>query len=96
MNKYLSIKFNKIDIYNLELYKPFFILKNLKKIEGKYRYLLKNIISELLLLMYAYKSIASVLGNLILADLMRNIILDNINIDCFLNANKKLKKSKFN
>ena len=31
LNKYLSVKFNKIDIYNIELYKSFFIFKNLKK-----------------------------------------------------------------
>ena len=64
LNKYLPIVFKRIDLFNLESYKPFFILRNLRKGNGKFRYLLKNVISEPLFLIYAYRVIASVTGNM--------------------------------
>ena len=44
-----------MDISSFKLYKSFFIFKNLKKENNKYKYLFKNIISEILFLIFAYK-----------------------------------------
>lgn len=96
LNKYVPIVLKRIHLYNLESYKSFFILRNLKKKNSKFRYLLKNVISEPLFLIYAYKIIASKSGNMTPSDLISKTTLDGIDIDWLLNNSKKLKQNKFN
>jgi hypothetical protein len=95
LNKRLPIVFKQINLFNLELYKPFFILRNLKKDNGKFRYLLKNVISEPLFLMYAFKTIANMMDNTLAFNLNSKIILDGMDIDWFMDISKKLKKGTF-
>lgn len=69
---------NYFNIYNLESYKSFFILNNLTKKNEKFRYLLKNIISEPLFLIYAYKTLTKLNYN-VSYDLISKNILNGIN-----------------
>jgi retron-type reverse transcriptase len=96
LNKCLPDIFKQINIHKLESYKSFFILKNLKKKNNKFRYLLKNVISEPLFLIYAYRTIQNTLGDMTLCDLTSKTALNNIDINWFINLSKKLKKNKFN
>jgi len=96
LNKHLPIVFKRIDLFNLESYKPFFILRNLKKDNGKFRYLLKNVISEPLFLIYAYRTIVNVTDNITGFDLINQITLNEMDIDWFIGLSEKLKKGKFN
>jgi len=94
-NKHLPNVSNRIDLFNLKSYKPFFILTNLKKENGKFRYLLKNVISEPLFLICAYKTIPNATIGLTSFSLINKITLNRIDIDWFLNISQKLKKDKF-
>lgn len=77
-NHYLPLFKNSFNVYSLESYKSFFILNNLTKKNEKFRYLLKNIISEPLFLIYAYKTLNQTNKN-ISYDLISKNILNGIN-----------------
>lgn len=65
---------------NLESQTPFLLLKNLRKNNGKFRYLLKNIIAEKLFLIYAYKTMFIIPNYFIHLDFTDKIILKGVNV----------------
>lgn len=89
----LPVIWKPIDLNKIETYKPFFILNNLIKLGGKFRWLLKDIISEPLFLIFSYLSIENAQGN-ITQDKF-NVTLDYLNVKWFLNISKKLKCGDF-
>lgn len=95
-NKHLPIVSKRINLFNLKSYKPFFILRNLKKENGKFRYLLKNVISEPLFLIFAYKTIINITSSMKLSNLISKITLNAIDSDWFIDISKNLKKGTFN
>ena len=59
---------------------PFVLLKNLRKNNGKFRYLLKNIVAEKLFLIYAYKTMVIIPNYIIHLDFIDKTFLKKINI----------------
>lgn len=89
----LPVIWKPIDLNQIETYKPFFILNNLIQLDGKFRRLLKDIISEPIFLIFSYLTLRNALGNLMRVKL--NFMLNKMNVKWFLNISKKLKSGNF-
>lgn len=74
---------------------PFILLKNLKKNNGKFRYLLKNVIAEKKFLMYAYKTMVIIPNYISHLHSKNNILTKEINVKWFENLGETLKNGKF-
>lgn len=83
------INWKRINLNIVETYKPFFILNNLIKINGKFRWIFRDIISEPIFLIFSFLTLKNNKNNFELSYL--NIKLNNINVKWFLNFSKKLK-----
>ena len=59
---------------------PFILLKNLRKNNGKFRYLLRNVIAEKLFLIYAYKTMVISPNYIIHLDFINKSLTQKINI----------------
>lgn len=86
-NDLINWKFLNLD--NIEIYRPFFVLMNLIKINGKFRWLFRDIISEPLFLIFSFYTLKNNINNFKWNSL--KFKLNNINIKWFLNLSKKLK-----
>lgn len=75
---------------------PFILLKNLKKNDGKFRYLLKNVIAEENFLLYAYKTMIIIPNYIIHLDFIDETLTKRINIKWFVNLSETLKNETFN
>ena len=73
----------------------FILLKNLKKNDGKFRYLLKNIIAKENFLLYAYKTMVIIPNYIIDLNFKDKTLTKGIHIKWFINLGKVLKNEKF-
>lgn len=89
----LPIIWKSIDLNTFKTYKPFFLLNNLIKLDGKFRRLLKNIISEPIFLIFSYLTIKCFINNF--SQKKVNVMFNGINIKWFMNLSKKLKFRNF-
>lgn len=96
LNRFWPTINKQIDLYNLKFYKPFFRLRNLKKNSDKFRYILKNVISEPLFLFYTYKDIINNSNRATMFKINNKITCKHIKFDWFLRNSKKLKNNRFN
>lgn len=83
------INWKLLNLDNIEMYKPFFVLTNLVRINGKFRWLFRDIISEPLFLIFSFLTLKNIIINFEWNSL--KIKLKNINIKWFLILSKKLK-----
>lgn len=74
---------------------PFILLKNLKKNNGKFRYLLKNVIAEKSFLLYAYKTMITPPNYIADLEYKDKTLTKGINIKWFVNLSETLKNEKF-
>jgi hypothetical protein len=78
--KYYFVTFKRNNSNGLNNQAPFLLLKNLKKNNGKFKYLLKRIIAETFFLLYAYKTIITIPNYLTQFDLVYKTITEEINV----------------
>jgi Type II intron maturase len=71
------------------------LLKNLKKNNGRFRYLLKNVIAKESFLLYAYKTMAIIPNYTIDLDFKDKTLTKGVNIKWFVNLSETLKNEKF-
>jgi hypothetical protein len=78
--KFSITNFKYIDLNSFKSFKSFFILNNIRKENGKFRFLLKNIIADPVFLIYSYKTIINNTNDMKPFELINNIVLHKINI----------------
>lgn len=78
--KFSITSFKYIDLNNFKSFKSFFILNNIKKKNGKFRSILKNIVADPIFLIYSYKTIINNTNNIKPFELINTLTLHKINI----------------
>lgn len=79
----------------LRVQSPFVLIQNLRKYNGKFRYLLANIIAETFFLMYSYKTLFITPNYSVYLNFIDKTITEGINVKWFVNLTVSLKTEKF-
>lgn len=93
--KFSIANFKYIDLNNFKSFKSFFILNNIRKENGKFRFLLKNIIADPVFLIYSYKTIINNTNDIKPFELINLMTLQKINIHWFFQTSQLIKNEKF-